>query len=276
MLFEIKHETNYDYGQDVFLEPQTVRLTPRTDAHQRLVSFSLDMAPEPAGMSELVDLDGDRATVAWFSGTTRSLSLRTISQVETLRSNPFDFLWLGPRTLPMKYDAGIERALEQYTHWTHLVQVKALSEKLAAEAGDAQTFVSLLAASVHDAVTWTRRDRGDPLEPKETLARGEGSCRDLTVLYMDLARAAGFAARFVSGYLAGGEENDLHAWAELYLPGGGWRGFDPSTGLAVADQHIAVASAATPKGASPITGHYRGEPVPQAPQSSVTITPLPL
>lgn len=80
------------------------------------------------------------------------------------------------------------------------------------------------------------------------------------MLYLAVARACGFAGRFVSGYYApaGVAENELHAWPELYIPGGGWRGFDPTAGLAVADRHVALAYAPDPLGAAPVDGTYRG------------------
>ena len=88
-----------------------------------------------------------------------------------------------------------------------------------------------------------------------------GACRDLTVLFMECCRSLGLAARFVSGYQEGDKGTDrryMHAWAEVYLPGGGWRGFDPTHGIAVTDRHVAVASGPTPATAAPISGTFRG------------------
>jgi transglutaminase-like putative cysteine protease len=83
-------------------------------------------------------------------------------------------------------------------------------------------------------------------------------------LFIEACRSFGLAARFVSGYelqAARGEKADMHAWTEIYLPGGGWRGYDPSRGLATAERHIAVASGLTPKLAAPVTGAFRGNGV---------------
>jgi transglutaminase-like putative cysteine protease len=104
------------------------------------------------------------------------------------------------------------------------------------------------------------RLEGDPQSPAFTLREGTGACRDLAVLFIDACRAVGLAARFVSGYYGGPtqvEQRYLHAWAEVFLPGAGWRGFDPLQGLAVADQHVPVAAAATPQAAAPIDGSLR-------------------
>jgi anti-sigma factor RsiW len=98
--------------------------------------------------------------------------------------------------------------------------------------------------------------------PEITLREGKGTCRDLAVLFCAACRTMGIASRFVSGYereAALQERADMHAWAEVYLPGGGWRGYDPSQGLAVATSHGAVAAAADPRLAAPISGLYRGD-----------------
>lgn len=105
--------------------------------------------------------------------------------------------------------------------------------------------------------------RAEPgvLPPDVVLSQGAGACRDLSVLFLAACRHVGLPARFVSGYHEGPPERgerELHAWAETYLPGGGWRGFDPSLGLAVADRHVAVAAAPDPRGAAPVAGTFRG------------------
>jgi transglutaminase-like putative cysteine protease len=88
-----------------------------------------------------------------------------------------------------------------------------------------------------------------------------GSCRDLAVVFCAMCRSMGLAARFVSGYQSEAvvqPRAHMHAWAEVYLPGGGWRGYDPSQGLAVSTSHVAVAAAADPRMAAPVSGSYRG------------------
>jgi transglutaminase-like putative cysteine protease len=140
--------------------------------------------------------------------------------------------------------------------------VRDLAAELTEEAkGNAQSFLPLLTGRIHSGTSRIFREVGAAHAPEETLRRGEGSCRDLTVLMLAVARASGFAGRFVSGYYhpAGPiTEHELHAWAELYIPGGGWRGFDPTAGLAVADRHIAIAYAAQAELAAPVRGSLRG------------------
>jgi transglutaminase-like putative cysteine protease len=94
-----------------------------------------------------------------------------------------------------------------------------------------------------------------------TLSTFQGSCRDLAVLFCDLCRVVGIASRFVSGYecaSAGQPDAYMHAWAEVYLPGAGWRGYDPSRGLVVANTHVAVAASFHHDLASPVAGAYTG------------------
>jgi transglutaminase-like putative cysteine protease len=105
-----------------------------------------------------------------------------------------------------------------------------------------------------------RRD-GPAWSPRQTLHEGRGACRDLAVLLIECCRAMNIPSRFVSGYglrLDQSEDHELHAWAEVYLPGAGWRAFDPSLGLAISDRHITVAVGATPDSAAPTSGTFRG------------------
>lgn len=262
MYFEIHHETRYHYSEPVYLGRHTLRLRPISDANQHLHRFESKVTPEPAGISALSDLDGNYAIAVWFEAPTQDLLIETSSIVETLRPNPFDYLWQGSATLPLKYSSAYTEALGTFRASIVPAPVKELGAEVArAVNGDAQTFPVELARVLHQRFPRVIREHGDPWEAPETLERGEGSCRDLAVLFIAAARSQGFAARFVSGYntIPGlNDEHDLHAWAEVYLPGGGWRGFDPTTGFAVADRHVAVAAGALAEQAAPVSGTYAG------------------
>jgi transglutaminase-like putative cysteine protease len=122
------------------------------------------------------------------------------------------------------------------------------------------TFLSNLNERLYEECRYIIREEGAPMPASITWSRKEGSCRDLTVLFMEVCRAAGIGARFVSGYQEGdldSTERHLHAWAEVYLPGAGWRGYDPTHGLAVSDRHIAIAASALPIYTAPITGKLK-------------------
>ncbi|MBD3176133.1 MAG: transglutaminase family protein, partial [Armatimonadia bacterium] len=116
-----------------------------------------------------------------------------------------------------------------------------------------------LCAHLHEHIDREIREEGAPLAPHECLARGAGACRDLAELLNAAARVMGIAARFVSGYRWGEgiDEAYMHAWSEVYLPGAGWRGYDPVEGLAVADRHVPVAASPHADGAAPTFGTFR-------------------
>ena len=278
MYFEVHHETRYSYSEPVHLGRHTLRLRPISDANQHLHRFEIGVTPEPSGSSALSDLDGNYATAVWFEDATRELAVKTESMVETLRSNPFDYLWQGPSTLPLKYSAAFSEALGTFRASIVPPPVRALGEEVArAVEGNAQAFVSELARVLHQRFPRVIRQHGDPWDSQETMERGEGSCRDLAVLFMAVARSQGLAARFVSGYntMPGeNDEHDLHTWAEVYVPGGGWRGFDPTIGLAVSNRHIAVAAGALAEQAAPVSGTYTGSATSKL-ETWVSITEVP-
>ena len=115
------------------------------------------------------------------------------------------------------------------------------------------------------------------MSPEETVARGAGACRDLAVLFVECCRAMGLAARFVSGYAYTDDVTpaEMHAWGEVYLAGGGWRGYDPSRGLAAGDQHVTLAAAADPVDAAPVVGTFRGDVVNSRLQTELTMRAVP-
>jgi transglutaminase-like putative cysteine protease len=260
---QISHRTHYVYSQPVFLEPQVLRLKPPTNAAQRLLSYDLTIEPPPAGQSYNTDLESNETVVIWFGGLTDHLTLTSVSTVDTLRDNPFDYLWDGPDQLPVAYPESQLALLAPYRDQGFIdVSVRQLAAELSMEAAaDAQKFLPLLNLRLHDTLHRVERETGAARAPEDTLRRVEGSCRDFAVLFLAVARANGFAGRFVSGYFAPAGRMgpyELHAWAEVYIPGGGWRGFDPTYGIATADRHIAVAYAAQAELAAPVRGSLRG------------------
>lgn len=278
MRYQVRHTTRFRYGEPVFLEPHTSRLRPRCDSAQRLTRYHLDFDPEPSVLSETKDAEGNDVTHAWFAGMTAALTVRSEFEVETLRDNPFQYLLLDEAAMrvPVTYPDAIRAQLE-----ASLAPVGSASDRLqafvqpvAAQAnGETLPFLTALTGKIRDTHSVIVREHGDPLEPEETLLRREGACRDLAVLFMDCCRSLGIATRFVSGYQDAGRDsasNHMHAWAEVYLPGAGWRGYDPSQGLAVADRHIAVAASAVPRLAAPIYGTYRGEAKAEPLQAEIT------
>jgi len=264
MLYKIEHVTRYSFSKEVFLEPHTIRLRPRSDSAQTVQKFEIDINPEPTGRTELIDIGGDSYSL-WFEELTDSLTIVTRSEVETHRSNPFDFILATERAhrLPMEYRGPYESVLEPYrvTSSDFGDNFQGFVAKILLESENSTlNFLSILTTNIYENFEHEIRHEGHAYEPGETISRMKGSCRDFVVLFAEVCRSMGIASRFVSGYTVGDTENPenyLHAWTEVYLPGGGWRGYDPTLGLAVADQHIALASGATPLQAAPISGSFR-------------------
>ncbi len=263
MRIAVVHSTVYRYSLPVFLEPHTIRLRPREDASQRLESWTLDITPAPLGRTECIDQDGNTVVRAWFGSVTPELALCSQFTLQTLRDNPFNYLLTPLDTkLPMEYALPLRGPLVPYLRDDRSPAVRMFAQSLAAECGwQTLPFLSALNQRLFADTRQVVRAVGAPHAAETTLRDQEGSCRDLAVLFCSACRALGLAARFVSGYERDAslqENGDLHAWAEVYLEGAGWRGYDPSRALAVAASHVAVAAASDPLLAAPVTGTYRG------------------
>ncbi len=265
MLFEIKHQLKYTYSKEIFLEPNVVRLRPRDDFSQKLETFELTATPVPVGRSDSLDVFNNHQTELWFTDKQNSLVIKTHFKIQTILGNPFNYLITDPQTLklPAKYNTENKLNLAPYLHRQHPdAAVDELAQTLLSESDDnTLNFLYHMTDHIHRNIQQTIRAVGDPLTPNKTLRRKEGACRDLSVLFIDICRAVGLAARFVSGYKykpGARDSHELHAWAEVYLPGAGWRGYDPSMGLAVADHHVAIAAGPTPQDAAAVSGTFRG------------------
>lgn len=284
MQYQIAHTTTYTYSQPVTLEPHLIRLRPRSDSWQTLQQLILDVSPVPIGKSDIIDLDGNELIKVWFAPhSTDILQIQMRSHVETHCTNPFNYL-LEPwaTKLPIDYPSALRSQLQPYLGgYLSVAGIDPQAVQLAQEihhtiAGDTVAFLSELNQRLYQNCKYTLRETGEALPPGITWTQKSGSCRDVAVLYMEVCRAIGLAARFVSGYQKGDPhklERHLHAWAEVYLPGAGWRGYDPTNGVAVADSHIALVASPTAKSAAPVTGRVRGNARSQL-QYQLSIKPL--
>ncbi len=264
MRYRIRHLTRYRYQQPVTLRHHTLRLRPRSDGAQQLLSFALAVTPDPVRQTAIADTDGNSTLSLWFApDPTDRLEIVTTAEIETYRSNPFDYLtepWAT--TLPIDYPMTLKRVLAPYL--THLDApalapgVVDLAQTLAHRVdGQVGFFLTTLVSHIYETCEYTNRPTGNPWPAGVTWAKKLGSCRDFAVVFIEACQAMGLAARFVSGYEEGDStllERDLHAWAEVYVPGGGWRGFDPTHGLAVSDRHIALVASPFPAQTLPISG----------------------
>jgi len=268
MIYRIDHRITYTYSATVFLEPHIVRLRPRCDICQAVSRFAIDVAPLPVDIHHYLDAEGNSAACLWFEKTTGTLAIATSFEVQTLCPNPFGYLVTDQAflQLPVRYPAGEKVSLDPFRNPAEPDEtIQALGRSvLAGTKGGTLNFLSRLCTVMYENFTVEVRDEGPSLSPAETIRHKKGACRDLTLLFMEVCRSVGLAARFVSGYQEGDQEMEnrhLHAWAEVYIPGGGWRGYDPTLGLAVADRHIPLAASRKPAGAAPVTGTFRGTDV---------------
>ena len=277
MRITVRHDITYAYDRPVFVGPHLLRVRPLSNSTQTLIGFQCRVDPEPQMTAHIRDANDNDAISAWFTGTTDTLSISIKSEVETLLENPFEYILdINANSLDTLYDDDLKRILSPYLEPVPLcddqygeLAVASVSdlEQLERELLDDSAevpleFVNTLNVRLNRRFKLIVRPEGAPYPPMVTLGNDEAACRDIVVLAMALCRRAGIAARFVSGFAVPDEdanEHHMHAWMEAYLPGAGWRGYDPTSGLAVADRHIAVANAADPADAAPVTGTVRGD-----------------
>lgn len=262
MRYRIVHNTRYKYAEPVQLGTHILRLQPRVDGSQTLHYFTCEILPTPRKSIDWLDLEGNVCRQVWFTDTDiTTLTIATQCEVETRRTNPFDYLSPGwAITTPLDYPQSMQRLVAPYL--TPAVAdspavIDWAQQHLHQAEGNVGMFLIGLTQTIYQTCAYETRSQGPPWSAGVVLNERRGTCRDFTVLFMAACRAVGLAARFVSGYQRGDENqtsHELHAWPEVYVPGGGWRGFDPTLGLAVADGHIALAAAMDPAQAAAITG----------------------
>lgn len=267
MQYHIEHLSHYRYSRPVCLAPHVLRLYPRSDGGQTLQQFEFTVVPIPIGTSYQLDAQGNTVIQLWFAPeSTAELKIQTHCQVKAHRPNPFDYL-LEPwaTQLPLDYPLSLAEQLYPYLQTGLLPAIGGgvsdwAQQLLEAAGGEVVQFLFRLTQAIYDRCEYQVREVGAAQQPSVTLAQGKGTCRDFAVLMMAACRAVGLAARFVSGYQAGDpdqQRRDLHAWTEVYIPGAGWRGYDPTLGLAVAQGHVAIAAALDPRQAAPVSGQLR-------------------
>ncbi len=222
----------------------------------------MHLDPEPMKSADIIDLDGNALMQFWFEGVTEQLTVKVSSTVETYQTNPFNYLlesWAI--NLPIDYPSSLYVQLEPYWR-SRQVPIDPEAIRLAQEIerdtnSNTLKFLSVLTQRIYENCQQVVRETGNPWSAGVTWREKRGSCRDVSILFMEACRAVGLAARFVSGYQEGDpdtQDRDLHAWVEVYLPGGGWRGYDPTHGLAVGDRHVALVASPNPAYAAPISG----------------------
>lgn len=273
--YKIIHRTYYNYSEAVTLGAQSLLLRPREDYELRIESFSLKITPD-ATLLWHRDIEGNSVAIANFTLPTSQLLIESEVIIQQYNEFPLDFLVSDYALLyPFTYQNEEAILLSAYRALPDSETIRVVDKWIANfwHPGEKiQTYMLLQQIAEHINRTLTYRVREEPgvQSAIETLACGTGSCRDFAFLFMEAVRCMGLASRFVSGYLyaplMASEIGSTHAWAEVYLPGAGWKGFDPTIGKIVGSDHIAVAVARLPEAVPPIAGSFSGSAI-----SSITV-----
>ncbi len=267
----LNHLTRYDFDRPVSLSPHVVRLRPAPHCRTPVTAYSMKVRPGEHFENWQQDPHGNFLARLVFPNKVRSLEFEVDLVAEMTVVNPFDF-FLEPQAekFPFEYDPDLRRDLEPY----HVVEAHGpLFEEYFAKIDTRKRktvdFLVELNQQLENDVDYLVRMEPGVQTCEQTLTRRSGSCRDSAWLMVQILRRLGFAARFVSGYLIqlvgdvkplDGPEGptadftDLHAWTEVYLPGAGWVGLDPTSGLLAGEGHVPLACTPHPISAAPVTG----------------------
>ncbi len=267
MKIRIQHRTTYRYKQRVEFGPHLIMVRPREGHDLHIESSILEITPAH-NIHWLRDVNGNSIAKVDFTEPADQLMIYSELVLQHYDTNPLDFqLDESAVNYPFVYQPGSKSELAAFTHIIYPKDADILSNWLTqfwkpGEIIETMTLLQNLNQHIHDTFTYQRRDEPGVQTPAVTLKNNSGSCRDFATLFVEACRCWGLAARFVSGYMlceateAGGAST--HAWAEVYLPGAGWKGFDPTSGILIGAQHVAVATSRDPEKASPIAGTYTG------------------
>ena len=265
--YKIVHHTYYNFTAPVTLGTHELLLRPREDHTQRIQSFNLRIRPDVTLLWHR-DVEGNSVAVANFKrAPVQQLAIESEVFVQQHNEDPLDFIVSDYAVnYPFNYLADDAVLLAPYRSSAQQQpdgELLPWIKSLWPETETIQTYALLLRMAQHINATCTYRVREEPgvQTVQQTLRGGTGSCRDFAFLFMQAAQSLGLAARFVSGYLHapyGIGAGATHAWAEIYLPGAGWLGFDPTIGDIVGADHFPVAVAHLPESVPPISGSFRG------------------
>lgn len=268
MKIKYTHNLEYSYEESVQLGEHRLCIKPRSHGFQRLINFNLNISPNPKILYPLLAASGEEINRITFEGYTNSLSIKAISEVETLK-HPCILDGVKERDITLPFcrsiiNRDLQGALEGWMpngqHDPSAVELA--QESLAGSGNNALSFTFQLIEIIQDRVKYTKRHTGPAWPASRTLRERVGSCRDLAMLMVESCRSVGIPSRFVSGYHFEDpfpNEFELHAWAELYIPGAGWRGFDPSGKGLIDERYLTLVSSSKSNLTAVITGNFIGK-----------------
>jgi len=267
--YKILHRTYYNFSGDVSLGPHYLRLRPREDYDLHIESSSLTITP-PATLLWHRDVEGNSVATATFAVPANQLAIESEVILQQFNEAPLDFLVADYAVAyPFTYQPDDRIMLAPYMAFPEQktrTQLTKWIERFWQSEEQIQTYTLLqrLGTHIHQTLSYRIREEPGVQTAGQTLENGTGSCRDFALLFMEAARCLGLASRFVSGYLhappSATDYGATHAWAEVYLPGAGWKGFDPTVGAMAGIDHIPVAVARLPESVPPIEGSFVGSP----------------
>ncbi|MEO6569663.1 MAG: transglutaminase family protein [Opitutaceae bacterium] len=261
----IRHETLYSYSRRVRFGPHRLVLRPREGHDLRVESMDVQVSPS-AHLTWTRDVFGNSiGTLDFFEP---AKVLRIVSNALITRTPPYAHRLHDSGTTPWPpvYEPLEIAVIAAYQQLSYPVDGATVTRWLGQHSPkrpkDVEGVVRGLNHSIHKSIRYVRRQEKGVLTPAQTIKRGVGSCRDFATLLLDAARSLGIAARFASGYVectaAEAGYASTHAWVEIYLPGHGWRGYDPTLGTETTSAHVACGLSTHPRGVMPVTGSYYG------------------
>ncbi len=264
----IEHLTTYEFGTPVQLGPHKLLIRPREGHDLRIESWSIRVQPTHR-IRWHRDICGNSVGVVHFTEASDTLEVASEFRVQHFDETPLDFLMASSAVdYPFQYDPGERGELVSYqmpcfpADWSYMSDWVSQFWK---PGWKTQTYTLLdrINRFIPANLSYARRDDPGVQSPRETVSLGRGSCRDFATLFLEACRALGLASRFASGYVyepgaTGLDAGSTHAWAEVYLPGAGWKGFDSTSGEMTGAHHIVVAVSRHPADVPPVSGSFVG------------------
>ncbi len=263
----IDHLTEYRYANPIRLQEHRLMLRPREGHDVRVASSELLLEPS-AKVKWNRDAYENSVAILQFDGETDRLSIRSKTVIEHYEESPLDFMVAEYAVhFPFNYNPAertglVPFLLPIFTDDSPSIQSWTSQFWQPGQLMETFVLVDTMSRAIHENFQYQMREAPGVQPPGETLAKQSGSCRDFATLLMEACRYLGMAARFVSGYLhcpaTERGHGATHAWTEVYLPGTGWKGFDPTTAQVAGSDHIAVAVERHPEAAPPVAGSFFG------------------